>query len=123
MFDAARHLPDGVKVVIVGDSSFSDEYVDAMKEAARCRWRAWFSPVTYSATELAAAFENAAVFVQPSDVEGLPLTLLEALSYGTPVVASDIAPHQEVLSPCLCPGHRLFRAGDPNALGQGWSPR
>ena len=49
-------------------------------------------------SELAAIYEGAAVFVQPSDVEGLPLTLLEALSYRIPVVASDIDPHQEVLS-------------------------
>lgn len=114
---AARHLPDGVKVVIVGDSSFSDDYVDAMKEAAGADERVVLPGYLFG-SELAAAFENAAVFVQPSDVEGLPLTLLEALSYGVPIVASDIAPHKEVVSLCQCPGHRIFPAGDPDALGR-----
>ncbi len=68
--------------------------------------------------ELAAVYANAAVYVQPSDVEGLPLTLLEALSYGVPVVASDIPPHLEVLSGCSCRAHRTFPAGDAAALGR-----
>jgi glycosyltransferase involved in cell wall biosynthesis len=44
-------------------------------------------------------------------LEGLPLTLLEAASYGIPIVASSIPPHVEVLV-SEGPGQRLFRAGD-----------
>lgn len=115
LIEAARHLPDGVKVVVVGDSSFSDEYVSGIRAAASADDRLVLPGYLYG-SELAAVYQGAAVFVQPSDVEGLPLTLLEALSYRIPVVASDIDPHQEVLGQCRCGGHRLFAAGDAQAL-------
>ena len=51
----------------------------------------------------------------PSLLEGLPLTLLEAASYGTPVVASDIPPHLEVVGEDA-PGHRLFASGSEDGL-------
>jgi len=117
LIEAARHLPDGIKVVLVGESSFSDDYVTTIRTAAGADERLVLPGYLFG-SELAAIYENAAVFVQPSDVEGLPLTLLEALSYKIPVVASNIPPHQEVLSACRCDRHRLFAAGDPDALAE-----
>jgi glycosyltransferase involved in cell wall biosynthesis len=64
---------------------------------------------------LEALYSHAAVFVLPSALEGLPLTLLEAASYGVPVVASDIPPHLEVLG-SEGPGRRLFASGDELGL-------
>jgi glycosyltransferase involved in cell wall biosynthesis len=66
--------------------------------------------------ELAELYSNAAAFVLPSLLEGLPLTLLEAASFGLPVVASSIPPHLEVLG-SAGPGRRLHRPGDPGQLG------
>lgn len=66
-------------------------------------------------------YANAAGFVQPSRLEGLPLTLLEAAAYGLPVVASDIAPHVEVLE-SDAPGQRLFRDGDEEDLLRALAP-
>ena len=117
LLGVARHLPEGMKVVLVGDSSFSDEYLTAIRTAAGSDERLVLPGYLFG-TELSSVYENAAAFVQPSDVEGLPLTLLEALSYKIPVVASDIPPHVEVLSACGCHGHRLFPAGDGDALAQ-----
>ena len=65
--------------------------------------------------ELEELYSNAAVFVLPSLLEGLPLTLLEAASYGCPIVASDIPPHLEVIG-ASGPGARLFPAGDIHQL-------
>jgi len=115
LIEAARHLPAGIKVVLVGDSSFSDDYVAGIRTAAGADDRVVLPGYLYG-SELAAVYDNAAVFVQPSDLEGLPLTLLEALSYDVPVVASDIAPHQEILGDCRCARHRLFAVGDADAL-------
>ncbi len=63
---------------------------------------------------LATLFRNAALFVLPSDVEGLPIVLLEALGYGTPVLASDIPPNREVLGDL----GRTFAAGSVDDLGR-----
>ncbi len=56
-------------------------------------------------------FRNAAGYVMPSLLEGLPLALLEAISYGLPVTVSDIPPHLEVVGSSE-PGQRVFKAGD-----------
>ena len=66
-------------------------------------------------TVLEELYANAAAFVLPSLLEGLPLTLLEAASYGCSIVASDIPPHLEVIG-ASGPGARLFPAGDVHQL-------
>ena len=60
-------------------------------------------------------YTNAALFVLPSRLEGLALTLLEAASYRLPLVASDIPPNREVIGPDG-PGGRLFASGDAQGL-------
>src|SRR5690606_24785072 len=40
---------------------------------------------------------NARAFLLPSALEGLPITLLEAMSYGRPCLVSDIPPHKDVI--------------------------
>jgi glycosyltransferase involved in cell wall biosynthesis len=49
------------------------------------------------APSLATLYGNAGAFVLPSRNEGMPLALLEALSYGAPALVSDIAATREVL--------------------------
>ena len=51
----------------------------------------------------------------PSSLEGMPLTLLEAIASGTPVVVSDIPPHLEVVGRDA-PGHRAHPTGEVDAL-------
>ncbi|KOP27847.1 glycoside hydrolase [Hapalosiphon sp. MRB220] len=55
---------------------------------------------------------GAGLFVLPSDVEGLPLAMLEAMQEGIPVLASNIAPHQQL----ICGGRgMLFESGNLNS--------
>jgi glycosyltransferase involved in cell wall biosynthesis len=109
LLDAHRDSGVALPLVLAGDSSGSDDYVDTLRRSAGSG--VTFTGYQYGA-RLAALFRHAALFVLPSDLEGLPIVLLEALAYGVPVLASDIAPNVEVL------GDRgaYFRAGDRSDL-------
>ncbi|WP_374968266.1 glycosyltransferase family 4 protein [Terrabacter sp. BE26] len=102
------------QVAIVGDTSFTPEYSAQLRELAGDDPRVVF-PGFVGGRHLDELFQRAGVFVQPSDLEGLPLTLLEAIANGSPVVASDIAPHVEILG-AGSPAHRLFARGDVDSL-------
>jgi len=106
--EAWRRLGTSRKLVVVGDSSFTDGYVESLRQAAD---NVIFTGYLYGA-ELASVFRHAGLFVLPSDLEGLPIVLLESLALGTPVLASDIAPNQEVLGD----QGEYFLAGDVDDL-------
>jgi len=82
------------QVVIVGDTSHTDDYASALADAAASH--AVFAGYRYG-RELSELYSHAAAFVLPSSVEGLPLALMEAMSLGVPCVASDIPANREVL--------------------------
>lgn len=67
-----------------------------------------------SGDDLRRLYEQAALFVHPSHMEGYGLVVAEALSAGAPVIASDIPPHREfaLREPCY------FPAGDVDALAR-----
>lgn len=111
---AFRRVPTELRLAVVGGSSFTDDFVERLRAEAAGDHRIVFTGFAYGDL-LAELYSNAAAFVQPSRLEGLPLTLLEAASYGLPVVASDIPPHQEVLR-FDGPGRRLFRDGAEDDL-------
>lgn len=107
-------VPGDVRLVLAGGSSFSDEYTAAVASAAAADPRVLLPGYVFG-EDLAALYAAAAAFVLPSQLEGLPLTLLEAVSHGTPVVASAIPPHLEVLE-ADGPGRRLVPSDDVHAL-------
>jgi glycosyltransferase involved in cell wall biosynthesis len=111
---AYQQLPTDVRLVIAGGSSFTDSYVRALEALAARDERVIMAGPVYGEVrdEL---YSNATGFVLPSNLEGLPLTVLEAASYRLPVVASDILPNVEVLLEDG-PGARLFRSGDETQL-------
>jgi glycosyltransferase involved in cell wall biosynthesis len=68
-------------------------------------------------TPLQQVYAHAGAFVLPSTHEGLPIAMLEALSYGLPVIASDIPANLEVgLAP-----ESYFRVGDVESLAEAMS--
>lgn len=109
LIDAWRVAGRPMPLVIAGETSFSDDYVRRVRAAED--EGAIFSGYVYGA-KLAALFRHAALFVLPSDLEGLPIVLLEALGYGVPVLASDIVPNVEVLGD----KGRYFMAGNVGSL-------
>lgn len=115
MVEAYAEVPGDQRLVIVGDSSFTDEFTQRLRALGARDPRVLFTGFAFGPT-LGALYRHAGVFVQPSLLEGLPLTLLEAASYGVPVVASDIPPHLEVLGREPGPGRRVVPVGDRHAL-------
>lgn len=107
--DAFRGLaPTDWKFAVVGSSSDTDGYTEALKQRAGSHGDVVFTGER-SGADLAKLMRGAGLLIMPSDLEGLPLVMLEAMAEGIPVVASDIAPHRQLL------GDRrglLFRAGD-----------
>jgi glycosyltransferase involved in cell wall biosynthesis len=114
LIKAFAELDTDARLVIVGGSSYTDDYVDHLRGLAARDDRVLMPGYVYG-EELDELFTNARTFVQPSALEGLPLTLLEAMGSGTPVIASDIAPHREVVGRNRI-GARLFADGDVHSL-------
>lgn len=103
----------GWKLALVGGVDDADPYVSRVKATVSGDPRIVFAGQK-AGSDLAEIFTNAGVFVLPSSHEGLPIALLEALSYGVPVLVSDIDPHKEMRLPPLC----YFPLGDTGALKQ-----
>ena len=114
LVEAYRDVRSEERLVLVGDSSHTDAYMAQLRQAAASDPRVLLVGFQYD-ERLAALLCGARLFVQPSTLEGLPISLLEAASVGVPVLASDIAPHLEVLQE-RGPGRSTFRAGDRAAL-------
>jgi glycosyltransferase involved in cell wall biosynthesis len=113
---AFRQVAGDDRLVLAGNSSFTSDYVQGLREQAAEDPRVVLAGFVYGA-ELEELYSNAAAFVLPSELEGLPLTLLEAAAAATPVVASSIPPHLEVIGQDG-PGHRLVPPGDETALAR-----
>lgn len=92
-FEVAQ-LP-GWKLAIVGGSDHPDDYSRAV-EAETARVPGVVATGFQSGLALRELYSHAGVFVLPSSHEGLPIALLEALSFGLPVVASDIPANLEL---------------------------
>ncbi|HEY8033383.1 MAG TPA: glycosyltransferase family 4 protein [Methylocella sp.] len=109
---ARADLP-GWKLVLVGGSIQPDAYSRSVEDAASK------TPNVVAAgfqqgLALRELYGHAGLFVLPSSHEGLPIALLEALSYGLPTLVSDIEPHLEIELPAL----HYFRMGDVDALAE-----
>ena len=116
LIDAYKTVSTDLPLVIAGGTSHSDDFLDQLRDSAKQDERVRMIGYVFG-DELDELYSNAGIFVLPSALEGLPLALLEALSMGVPIVASDIAPHREVLERDQ-PGGRLVPVNDVRGLGQ-----
>ena len=103
--EAFRDLDTDKQLVIAGDSPHDGPYVRRLREQAGPSVR-FVGYVT--GRLLAELYGNALFYVQPSEIEGLSISVLESLSYGRCVLASDIPTNVEALGEC---GY-TFRSGD-----------
>jgi len=91
---AAAGLP-GWKLVLVGGADHESPYARKLRELAAATPGVVTTGVQ-TGQSLAELYSHAGLFVLPSTHEGLPISVLEAMSYGLPVLVSDIAPHLEL---------------------------
>jgi glycosyltransferase involved in cell wall biosynthesis len=94
LINAFENLHTGMKLVLAGGSSHSDSYVKSLRrhESDQIRFLPWVS-----GSDLDELLANAALFVLPSDLEGLSLALLDAMAAGVCVLTSDIPENNEVV--------------------------
>ena len=99
------------KLVIAGGISHSREYMDKIRAMAAKDERIIMTDFVQGRV-LAELCSNAWIFVLPSDVEGMAVSLLEAMSYGNCCLVSDIQENLEVVE-----DHAVsFRKGDVEDL-------
>lgn len=89
LIEAFKMLHTDKKLVIAGGSSDTDDYASALRAMAADNARILFTGFVQGQL-LEELYSNAYVYVLPSDLEGMPLSLLEAMSYGNCCVTSDI---------------------------------
>ena len=94
LIEAWSRINTDKKLVIAGGSSDTDVFLDELKKSAG-------SNVIFTGFQqgqvLEELYSNAYIYTLPSDLEGMPLSLLEAMSYGNCCVVSDIAECTEVV--------------------------
>ena len=90
-------LPNDIRLVLAGDTDFEDDYSKGLKEMARDNDVVLTGFV--KGRKLHSLLTNAKCYCLPSSHEGLPIALLEAMSYKLPVVVSDIPANEEVNLP------------------------
>lgn len=110
LIDAYSQLNTSMPLIIAGGSSHSQQYFDELKQKAQGKNIIFTDFV--QGQELEELYSNAYIYVLPSDLEGMPISLLEAMSYGNCCLTSDIPECTEVCGDkAVC-----FEKGNINSL-------
>jgi glycosyltransferase involved in cell wall biosynthesis len=115
LLHAWRQLGDPMPLLFVGDLWHAPGHEEELRGAAK-GMRVTFLPRIEEKPTVASLVAMADVFVFPSTVEAMSMMLLEVMSLGTPVIASDIVENTEVLPDAAW----TFRAGDAGDLARAY---
>lgn len=96
LMEAFKNVKTDKKLVIAGGSSDTDSFMQELKELAKGDDRIIFTGFVQGKM-LDELYSNAYIYTLPSDLEGMPLSLLEAMSYGNCCLVSDIPECIEVV--------------------------
>lgn len=113
LIDAFKNIYTDKKLVIAGGSSHTSDYMNEVKQLAKDDSRIIFTDFVQGQL-LEELYSNAYIYCLPSDLEGMPLSLLEAMSYDNCCLTSDIPECTEV-----CEDKAVyFEKGNEKALQQ-----
>ncbi len=100
LIEAFKSIRDeNLKLVIAGGGSHTDKYFEQIKKMALTDERIVFTgPIPLKSEWWYELFSNAYLFAYPSEHEGLPIVLLEAMAFGQCVLASDIPENMELVT-------------------------
>ncbi len=111
LIEAFRQVKTDKKLVIAGGSSDTEAFLNELKEMARGDDRIVFTGFVQGHVKHE-LYSNPYVYTLPSDLEGMPLSLLEGMSYGNCCLTSDIPECAEVVEDKAV----LFRKGSVEEL-------
>jgi glycosyltransferase involved in cell wall biosynthesis len=97
-------------LLILGDETTHSDYSKQLKQTADGR-TLFLQPVS-SRNLLYGIIRKSIIYIFPSTVEAMSMSLLEAASLGTPVVCSDIPENRLVMGDSAV----YFTSGDPHSL-------
>lgn len=97
LIEAYKKLDTTKKLVIAGKGEYKDQYADYLRKIAALNENIIFTGFVQD-RELAELYSNAYLYVLPSQVEGMSIGLLEAMSYGNCCLVSDIPENMAVIS-------------------------
>lgn len=89
LLDAFKEIDTDKKLVIAGGASHTNEYLDEIKKKASEDKRVIMTGFVQGDV-LDELYSNCFLYCLPSDLEGMPISLMEAMSYGCNVLTSDI---------------------------------
>ncbi len=107
LMKAFSSIKGETQLVIAGDADHETGYSRRLRKTAEQDHRIILTGYI-GGDNLSQVFSHAGLFVLPSYHEGLPIALLEAMSYGVNVLASDIPANKQISLPDRC----FFRLGD-----------
>ncbi len=111
LIEAYKNVNTDKKLVIAGGSSDTQGFAEELKKLADGDERIIFTGFIQGQL-LDELYSNAYIYTLPSDLEGMPLSLLEAMSYGSCCLTSDIPECAEVVEDKAV----TFRKGDTDDL-------
>lgn len=95
LIDAFKHINTDKKLVIAGGASHTNDYLQEIKNKVKDDNRIIMTGFVQG-QELEEIFSNCYLYCLPSDIEGMPISLLEAMSYGCNCLVSDIEENTQV---------------------------
>ena len=95
LIDAFKQIDTDIKLVIAGGASHTNDFLEEIKNKVKDDNRIIMTGFVQG-QELEELYSNCLLYCLPSDVEGMPLSLLEAMSYGCNCLVSNIEENVQV---------------------------